>query len=118
MPGFVLHVGAQVSCLHQIPATIPPAARVFVSGMLVTTAPVLPVPPGCPFQIPVPPGTKPQPCTTIKWANLSSRVLVMGQPLLLQAPPGPGVGGGGCLSAAIPNGPPTVKAMQARVFAM
>ena len=118
MPGLVLHVGAQVSCVHQIPATIPPAPRVFVNTMPVATAPVLPVAPGCPFQIPVPGGTKPQPCTTIKWANVSTRVLVMGQPLLLQAPPGPGVGGGMCLSAAIPNGPPVVKVVQPRVFAM
>jgi hypothetical protein len=118
MPGLVLHVGAQVSCLHQIPATIPPTPRVFVSTMAVATAPSLPVAPGCPFQVPVGATTKPQPCTTIKWANVSARVRVFGQPLLLQAPPGPGVGNGGCLSVAIPNGPANVKAMQTRVFAM
>jgi hypothetical protein len=85
-----------------------------VSTMPVATSPMLAVSPGCPFMA----GNKPQPCTTIQWANLSTRVLVMGQPLLLQAPPGPGQGGGGCLSGTIPNGPPIVKAMQARVAAI
>jgi hypothetical protein len=118
MPGLVLHQGAVVTCLHQIPATVPPTPRVFVSEMPVATTAVLPISGPCPFQVPVPGGTKPQPCTTIQWANLSTRVLVMGQPLLLQAPPGPGVGGGTCLSGPIPNGAAQVGAVQARVAAV
>jgi hypothetical protein len=118
MPGLVLHQGAGVTCLHQIPATVPGNPRVLVSGMPVATVPTFPVTGPCPFQIPVPPGTKPQPCLTIQWANVSARVQVMFQPVLTQAPPGPGVGGGTCMSGPIPNGPPTVVAVQPRVVAM
>lgn len=118
MPGFMMHVNIGMQCPHSIPClTAPAQPRVLVSGQPVATAlNVINVSPGCPFQIPFGVGTKPQPCALVKWANMSSRVLVNGQPVLLQTTPGPGQGM--CLSAdAIPNGPPVVTVMQARVTA-
>jgi hypothetical protein len=118
MPGLVLHAGAQVACFHAAPATVAPAGpRVLVSGQPVATLATLPVA-GCPFQVPVPGGTKPQPCVTVNWLMVSARVLVNGQPVLLQTPPGPGTGPGLCKSAEqIPQGAPQVRAMQTRVIA-
>ena len=114
MPGFLLHTNAVVQCTHGIPAQIPPVQpRVVVSGQPVATMASQILIAGCPFTIP---GPKPQPCVTVKWLMPAARVLVMGQPALVQ--PTPGVGHGLCLSAEqIPNGPPMVSAMQPRVFA-
>jgi hypothetical protein len=114
MPGFILHTGAVVQCTHGIPSQIPPVQpRVLVSGQPVATMASQIVVAGCPFTIP---GPKPQPCVTIRWVMPATRVLVMGQPALVQ--PGPGVGAGICQSAEqIPNGPPKVTALQPRVFA-
>ena len=114
MPGFVLHTNAVVQCTHGIPAQIPPVQpRVLVSGQPVATMASQILIAGCPFTIP---GPKPQPCVTVKWLMPAARVLVMGQPALLQPAPGPG--SGLCLSAEqIPNGPPIVSAMQPRVLA-
>jgi hypothetical protein len=119
MPGFVVDSASMVSCFHQAPAALPPVPRVLVSLVPVATVPPagprIPVA-GCLFQVPVPGGTKPQPCVVVEWANISMRVTVMGQPLYLQAPPGPG--NGVCKSAEqIPQGIPTVKKLQTRVIA-
>lgn len=121
MPGLVLHSGAIVKCFHQIPALIAPTPRVWVSAFPVATVPptgpLLPVAPGCPFQVPVPGGTKPQPCATIRWDNISTRVQVMGMPVFLQAAPS-GAGNGICQSAElIQQGVPTVNSVQPRVTA-
>jgi hypothetical protein len=118
MPGFMLHVGFVSTCPHLAPiTTVPSQPRVFVSGQAVATmANVLTVGP-CPFQVPVGPGTKPQPCVIVKWANVSTRVAVNGQPILLHAPP-PGPAGAVCQSVEqIPQGPPIVNVMQTRVLA-
>ncbi len=117
MPGFALHANAGCQCTHAAPATIVPAqARVMVSGQPVATMASQIVVAGCPFQIPVPPVTKPQPCITIKWLMPSTRVLVGGVPAMLV--PAPGAGPGLCLSAEqIPQGPPIVSAVQPRVIA-
>ena len=65
---------------------------------------------GCPFQIPVGAGTKPQPCTTVQFIVPAVRVKVGGQPALLQS------SSGICQSAEqIPQGPPSVVQVQARV---
>ncbi len=114
MPGFVLHTNAVVQCTHGIPAQIPPVQpRVLVSGQPVATMASQILVAGCPFAIP---GPKPQPCVTIKWLLPTARVLVSGQPALVQ--PAPGTGVGLCLSAEqIPNGPPLVSAVQPRVIA-
>lgn len=119
MPGLMLHLGAQLVCTHQVPATIAPGqVRVSVNAAPVATLANVVTVAGCPFQVPVGAGTKPQPCVKVVWANVSSRVLVMGQPVLLQAPPGPGPGGAVCQSVEqIPQGPPTVRTVQSRVIA-
>ena len=119
MPGVILHVGAVMQCTHMAPATTPPTQpRVTVSAQPVATAANLISVAGCPFQSPVGAGTKPPPCVKVQWAMLSARILVAGQPVLLQTPPGPGVGAGICQSIEqIPQGPPTVSTIQTRVIA-
>src|SRR5947209_6652968 len=116
MPGVMLHVNAAVQCPHLGQAkTAPAQARVFVSGQPVATAASLFTVLGCPFTLP---GPKPSPCVTVKWAMPATRVLVSGQPPLLQTPPGPGTGAGLCLSPEqAPQGPPMVVAVQGRVLA-
>src|SRR5438876_12302061 len=117
MPGVLLHVGAVVQCPHLAPATSPPVqTRVLLSGQPAATAASLFTVAGCPFTIP---GPKPQPCVTLKWLMPATRVLINGQPALLQTPPGPGPGAGLALSAEqIPQGPPVVNAMQTGVLGM
>lgn len=123
MPGFLMHVGAVMSCFHQagqatITSTQP---RVLVSGQPVATVAPPPAPlagvVGCPFQVPAPSGTKPQPCVTIKWLMPSTRFLVNGLPAALMPTPPPAPGPGICQSAEqIPQGAPTVKLVQSRVI--
>jgi hypothetical protein len=114
MPGFFLHAGAVITCTHRAPVTVAPTqARVTVSTQFVATASSVLLVSGCPFQIPTPVGPKPQPCVRVQWANVSVRVLVAGQPALLQA--NPGTGAGVCLSVEqLPAGPPNVNQMQQR----
>ena len=118
MPGLILSVGAVMQCTHAATATIAPGqTRVLVSGQPAATVSNLITVAGCPFQIPIGTGTKPQPCVKVQWAMMSARVTVMGQPLLLQAAPGPGAGV--CQSVEqIPQGPPVVSVLQTRVTAM
>ncbi|MCC6444412.1 MAG: hypothetical protein IT210_13285 [Armatimonadetes bacterium] len=108
MPGFLLHVGATAICPHagQV-SVISSNARVLVSSQPVATLgdnyPVA----GCAFT--VPPG-KPQPCLKVQWMVPASRVLVGGQPAVLQT------SAGLCLSPEqAPQGPLTVLATQVRV---
>ncbi|MBI2753356.1 MAG: hypothetical protein HYX46_07560 [Betaproteobacteria bacterium] len=116
MPGFLLHVGAVMQCTHAAPAMIAPSqTRVLVTGQPVATMLSVIGVAGCPFQIPVPPGTKPQPCVLIKWLMPAARVLVMGQPAAVL--PAPGSGPGLCQSIEqIPAGPPIVSTVQPRVI--
>lgn len=114
MPGFMLHTLADMKCLHQAPATIPPAqTRVLVSAQPAATMASQITVAGCPFTTPEP---KPQPCLIVKWSMPTTRVLIMGQPVMVQAAPGPGAGVG--MSGPIPNGPPVLGKFQMRVFAM
>ena len=108
MPGFLFHVGASAICPHggQV-TTISSNARVLVSGMPVATFADVSVVAGCAFT--VPPG-KPQPCVKVQWLVPAVRVLINGQPALLQTSTGL------CLSAEqIPGGPPVIVATQTRV---
>lgn len=81
MPGFLLHLGATVMCMHggQAQPTAP-SPRVLVSGQPAVTmaAPYLVA--GCPF---VPPGGN-GPCATAQWITSATRVLAGGTPVLLQ----------------------------------
>lgn len=115
MPGFLIPVTAKAKCFHAGKATIAPSqVRVLVAGQPVATMASKIVVAGCPFQVPVGAGTKPQPCVLVQWAMPSTRFLVGGQPaaLLPPAQPVPAV----CQSAEqIPQGPPVVPPAQARV---
>jgi hypothetical protein len=82
--------------------------RVLVSGQPVATFGDTYTVAGCVFT--VPPG-KPQPCVKVQWLVPATRVLVNGQPAILQTSVGL------CQSAEqIPAGPPTVIATQPRVI--
>lgn len=82
MPGFLLHAGAQVQCMHAGSAQ-PTAvnARVLVSGQptALVSAPYLVA--GC--TLPPPPGAN-GPCVSGQWTTAATRITSLGQPLLLQ----------------------------------
>ena len=109
MPGPLFHVGATAICPHagQVNA-VSTNTRVLVGGMPVVTVSDTCLVAGCAFT--VPPG-KPQPCVRVQWLTPAVRVLVNGQPPILQTTTGL------CLSPEqIPNGPPTIVATQTRVI--
>ena len=107
MPGFLMHVGATAICPHggQV-SVIPSQTRALVGGQpIATMGDTYPIA-GCAFT--VPPG-KPQPCVKVQWLVPATRVLIGGQPAILQSSTGL------CLSAEqIPQGPPTVIMTQVR----
>lgn len=107
MPGFLVHVGAQVLCAHAGQATpTVPNPRVTVSGqptILLSTPYVIA---GCPF--PPPPAAN-GPCVTGQWLVGTTRVTSNGQPLLVQSSQG----------ICAPTGTPILIVMtQMRVSAM
>lgn len=111
MPGFLYHVGASAICPHggQV-NTVSSNVRVMVSGQPVATFADTSLVAGCVFTLP---NGKPQPCVKVQWLTPAARVMVGGQPALLQTSPGL------CQSAEqIPQGPPTVIAGQIRVRGM
>lgn len=108
MPGPIFHVGATAICPHggQV-QTISSNARVLVGGMPAATMADTYLVAGCAFAV----GPKPQPCVRVQWIVPAVRVLVMGQPVILQTSTGL------CLSAEqIPQGPPAVLVTQPRVI--
>ena len=94
MPGFLLHQGATVLCMHagQAQATVP-NPRVKVSSQMTVQQPNPWLIAGCPFVA----GLVPMPCVTAQWVTAATRVRSGGLPLLLQdsqavcAPNGTGV---------------------------
>jgi hypothetical protein len=83
MPGFLVHVGAQVLCAHagQAQPTVP-NPRVTVSGqptILLSTPYVVA---GCAFP---PPTVANGPCVTAQWLIGTTRVTSNGQPLVVQS---------------------------------
>ena len=81
MPGFLLHVGAQVQCLHGgIAQPTVPNPRVTVSGQptVLMTGPYAIA--GCAMP---PPAAGNGPCVTAQWVTGATRLLSNGQPLLL-----------------------------------
>ena len=108
MPGSLYHVGAPAICPHGGQVTVISSnTRVLVSGMPVATLADVCVVAACAFT--VPPG-KPQPCVTVKWLVPATRILINGQPALLQTSVGL------CFSPEqIPQGPPAIISTQPRV---
>ena len=107
MPGYLLHVGATVLCMHggQAQATAP-NPRVTVSGQptVLITAPYIVA--GC--TLPPPPAAN-GPCVTAQWLSGTTRVLSNGQPHVVQSSP----------SICAPTGTPLlIIATQPRVSAM
>lgn len=83
MPGFLVHFGAQVMCMHGGQATpSAPNPRVSVSGQptVLITAPYFVAGCGMP-----PPSAGNGPCVTAQWTTGTTRVLSNGQPLLVQS---------------------------------
>ncbi len=110
MGAFIFQVGASAICPHggQV-SVIPTNARVLVSGQPVAVLADQFLVAGCAFT--VPPG-KPQPCVKVQWLVPAARVLIGGQPAILQS------SSGLCQSAEqIPQGPPTVLVTQIRASA-
>lgn len=107
MPGFLLHLNAGVLCAHggQAKPTAP-VPRVLVSGQPVTTVSAPWVVAGCPFP---PPPNGNGPCVTAQFATSATRVLALGQPVLLLD----------SQAVCAPTGTPlVVAATQARVTGM
>jgi len=80
MPGFFVHLGATVMCMHggQAQPTAP-NPRVLVSGQPIVTQPQPYVVAGCAF---VPPGGN-GPCVTAQWITGATRILSNGMPVVL-----------------------------------
>jgi len=111
MADFLQHVGITAICPHggQV-SVVSTNTRVKVMGQYAAVMGDTYTVAGCPFQIPVGPGTKPQPCVKVQWIVPALRVKVMGKQVLLKASPGI------CLSAEqIPQGPANVMMTQMRV---
>lgn len=80
MPGYLLHAGATVLCMHGGQATpTQPNPRVKVGGQPIVTQPPPYVVAGCPFTVP-----PPSPCVTANWVTAATRVRAGGAPVLLQ----------------------------------
>ena len=56
-------------------------------------------------------GSTPHPCVRIQWLTPATRVMVMGQPAILQSSTGLGLA-----PDQAPQGPPTIVATQPRVI--
>jgi hypothetical protein len=80
MPGFLLHVGAQVQCTHAGQAQpTAPNPRVLVNGQPTVTMTAPYVVAGCSFNV----SGAPVPCVTAQWVTAATRITSNGQPLLL-----------------------------------
>ena len=80
MPGFVVHVGATVMCMHTGQAQpTAPSPRVLVSGQPVTTQATPYLVAGCALS-----GTSNPPCVSGQFVTAATRVLAGGLPVLLQ----------------------------------
>ncbi len=82
MPGFIVHLGATVLCMHGGQATpTAPNPRVFVSGQPIVTLTTPYVVAACPF---VPPSGN-GPCVTAQWIVGATRVFSNGAPVIVQS---------------------------------
>ena len=111
MPGFAVTTATSIACLHQGRVTITPHQfRVLAGGSPVVTINDLATVAACALSSANPPS----PCVTTSFALAgSSRVLVDGQPVVLEPL---GTGAGLCESAAkVPQGTPVISAVQSKV---
>lgn len=110
MPGPLFHVGAVAMCPHggQV-QTISSNVRVLVSGMPVGTIADQYLVAGCVFNV----SGAPQPCLRVQWLVPAARVMIMGQPAILQFSTGLCLG-----PTQAPQGPPIVVTTQPRVIGM
>ena len=113
MPGFLVTTAASVICTHGANASfVSGNTRVKAAGAFVVVLSDVGTVSGCPFQIPIGTGTKPQPCVTVRFLVPATRVRIGGQPAIIQT------SSGLCQSAEqIPQGPPTVVSTQVRAKA-
>jgi hypothetical protein len=113
MPGFPLSTASVVTCSHLGTVTITPTQqRALVGGAPIASALDTMLIGGCPAG-----SSSSPPCTTLGWTGVASRVLVGGQPALLQTlpPAGPVPGNGTCVGP--PPTTPLVTVVQLRVTA-
>lgn len=106
MPGFLFHVAASAICPHggQV-STITTNGRVLASGQPVATLGDQFLVAGCAFNV----SGVLHPCVKVQWLAPAARVLVGGQPAILQT------SSGLCQAAdQAPQGAPLVIATQAR----
>jgi hypothetical protein len=94
MPGFLLHQGAVVMCMHAGQAQpTAPFPRVMLSQQPVVTQAAAHMVAACPFNV----SGVPSPCLSVLWTTPATRVLANKVPVLLQdsqavcAPNGTGV---------------------------
>jgi hypothetical protein len=95
MPGYLLHQGATVLCMHAGQAQpASPFPRVQVSGQQIVTQPSIYNISGCTLP---PPNAANGPCVTAQFTTAATRVRAGGNPVLLSdsqavcSPPGTGV---------------------------
>lgn len=114
MPGPILTIASSVTCPHGGLTTIAPGAlRVMIAGQPAATMADQYVVAGCPFQVPIGTGTKPQPCIKVLFTVPATRVTILGSPVVLATSTGI------CQSVEqIPQGPPIVSVVQPRVTAI
>lgn len=106
----ILNTAATVTCPHGGTVVLTTSnSTVLADGAPVLLQSDVHTVAGCPFQVPIPTGTKPQPCVTVRWLVGAQSTRVNSTPVLLQSSVGL------CLSAEqIPQGPPTVVSVQPR----
>jgi hypothetical protein len=80
MPGFLLHQGATVQCVHGGQAQpTSPNPRVMVSNQPIVTQQVPYAITACPFNV----SSSPVPCVTAQWTSAATRVTSGEMPVLL-----------------------------------
>jgi len=97
-------------CAHGtgVVSVISSNTRVLVTGMPVATMADQAMIAGCLFLAPTP---APQPCLRVQWVTPAARVLINGQPALLQTSVGLGLG-----PTQAPQGPINILSTQPRVI--
>jgi len=81
MPGYLLHQGATVLCMHGGQAQpVVTDQHVKVSGQFIVTQQDQYTIAGCPFNV----SSSPVPCVTGQWVTAATRVQASGTPVLLQ----------------------------------